>query len=602
MPTLLIEDFKLGIDARNMNESIKPGAVIQGDNCVINQGGELEKHEAWRKAFKLPTGNTHGMRVVDDITFVFGSVANPGTMPQKVEYIQLTPASGGTMTQVLHTTLFAGLIYVIAVYDTGKIVHFYDTDEVVALPDKSAVGSFVLSGTGGEVNQIRVDSVDLVLGNIPFNTDVTQTAKDVRDAINTNPTIPNYRATSLAGRVIISASAPGIVANGKVLTALATGMVVAVDIATLAGGTVHTAQTEFQPGAYAFTAESKMNVLSSTQLIGSHLNDPLDYDQSAADPTATPPTSAAAGEFIINMASHESATDTLRAMAPYFKNYAILSRNSIQIWDLDPDPDLQAKVQIIPNSGTVSAGSVLGFGNDTAFLGRTGIRSLRGRDSSNLASVNDIGTAIDPIIQELVLNEKIATRTSLAVLDPLTDRYYLAIGEEAYIFNYFPGNKISGWTKTNIGFKVDVFDQRELRIIVRSGDTVYQLGGSQSGTGVCSETQYGDRNFPDGDGLGLNSQADIITPFFDSSDASRFKYESGVDVTCEGKWEVYILQHPADLTKQRHVCTIDGSTHRMNKIPLIGKATHTAFRFVSVGHEFAKISRIQKHYTTGEKG
>lgn len=597
MASLVIQDFKAGLDSRSMGESTLPGALIRADNCVINQGGEVEKHEAWVKVFNLPDSKTYGMRVVNDITYVFGSEpeGSLGSLPQKVQYQQLNPAAGGAMTGVIATELFDGKIYAIATFDTGRIVHFYDGTEVEDFVDRSSVAELTLSsGSTGQIETVRVDGIDLLIGQVPFNTSLEQTAKDLADQINLYPSIPDYRATSLGTRVIISTIEPGTDGNGRTLTSTYNGIVVNVNIPTFAGGSVFPSpDAEFQPGTYPFTGEAKMNILASSILHYSHVNDPTDFDPSPAPPTL--------GEGFINLSNHSSGSESLKAMANYFDAYAILGQDTIQIWELDPDPVLNNKRQTIRDSGTVAPQSVVSFGNDTAYLDRSGVRSLRGRDSSNSANVNDIGTAIDPTIQDLIINDKLNTTQAVGTVDPLNGRYYLAIGEEMYIFNYFPGNKVSGWTKSLPGFKVDVFDQRELKIVARSGDSIYQLGGGQSAMGYCPETRYGTQGLPDGTGDGFNSQVDIITPFFDASDPSRFKIEKGMDILSEGKWQIFILHDPKDLSKQREVAKIDGSSLKEGRIPMTGHAPHLAFRFVSIGHEFSKISKILKHFDMGEQ-
>lgn len=50
------------------------------------------------------------------------------------------------------------------------------------------------SGSGGQVTQIAVNSVNLLSAPIPYNTSLAQTAQDVVDHINRNYTSPNYFA------------------------------------------------------------------------------------------------------------------------------------------------------------------------------------------------------------------------------------------------------------------------------------------------------------------------------------------------------------------------------------------------------------------------
>ena len=584
MPSVVIQNFNNGLDARNMPEATQGGALLRANNCVINHGGEVEKHEAWNKIFSLPTGKTFGLRVISDITHVFGSVANPGAMPQKTVYDQLVPASGANMTGVIDTELFDGKIYVIATFDDGHIVHFYDGTEVTDLVDRTAVGKVTIAGTSGTVDDITVDGIQITIGQIGFNTDLTQTAKDVARNINYNKTAPNYRATPYGATVIISADLPGTDANGKIVSAAYSGLVVTVTVSPMAGGSAHPAN-EYQPGTFAYTSTEKMHSINKSVVHFSDINLPMAYD----------PTGPGAGAGFINMANHVTGSEEVVAAAVYFNSHGFFTRSNIQIWNLDPDPDYNAREQTLQNTGAVAPQSVVAYGNDVVYLSNTGVRSLQIRDSSRAANVNDIGTSIDPLLQELIANNRQDTQEAQAIVDPLTQRYYLSIGEDIYIFNFFPGNDVNAWTKSEPGFKVEQFDTRELRIVCRAGDSIYQLGGPTGANGVCPTNRYGTRGSSD------NVQADIITPFIDAGDPSRFKLEKGLDLAIEGEWDVYLLTDPKDLTVQLPICTLNESTFKIGRLPLDGYGTHFAFRFVSRGYQYARISKILQHFDLGEQ-
>src|SRR3546814_1116196 len=84
-------------------------------------------------------------------------------------------------------------------------------------------------------------------------------------------------------------------------------------------------------------------------------------------------------------------------------NLAIFARRAIQIEYVDPDPALNQQLQVLNNIGTVAPHSVVSFGDsDVLFLSESGVRSLRARDSSNSASVSDVGTPVDQLILDAV--------------------------------------------------------------------------------------------------------------------------------------------------------------------------------------------------------
>src|SRR3546814_2231070 len=98
---------------------------------------------------------------------------------------------------------------------------------------------------------------------------------------------------------------------------------------------------------------------------------------------------------------------------------AIFSRNSIQIWTMDPDPDLNVLTQRLQKTGTFAGKSALSYGAlDVFYLHSSGVRSLRARDSSNAAYVNDVGIALDPEIRAYMKTLTAAQReAAIAVME-----------------------------------------------------------------------------------------------------------------------------------------------------------------------------------------
>jgi len=570
MPTLVIQDTKGGLDARNMRETTLPGSLLEADNCVINEGGELQKLKSWERIFRLPAG-TFGLKQIRDVTHVFGSDPEPGGIPQKVQYNRLQKGSLN-MINILSVDLFDGLMYVVAQYDDGTIVHFYDGNEVTGWVDGRASAVFeITGGTSGSITSVTVDGVETLSGSVAFNTDLITTASDVAANINGNTSSPNYIAVPDGPRVIVRADLPGTAANGRTLAVNASTLTTNVIQPTFAGG-IDNPGGVFQPGTYVKTINEKMYALSESLLHFSNIDKPTEWD---------PNTGVGAG--FINLSNHSAGSEQLLAIAEYVDRYAIFSNQNIQIWSLDPDEELNVKNETLKQVGTLAPRSVVPFGNDTAFLDRSGIRSLRARDSSRSANVSDIGTAIDPLIRDLILEKANSVPNAQGITDPLTGRYFLSIDDEIFIFSLFPGNKVSAWTVSKVDFVVEYFDQRDLSVIARSGDNIYQLGGPLNDA-------YDDR------------QVNARFPYIDAGDPSRDKKIIGLDVACEGEWDVYIAEDTRDETKERKVATIIDSTFKKPKIAIQGISTHISLRFVSRGNGPAKIGRVLIHFDQGPQG
>lgn len=570
MPAVIIQDFRAGRDARHMNETTLPGALLEAENSVVNEGGEIERQKEWVVRHGLPAG-TIGMQVFGDIINVYGSIDEPAGVPQKVNYNKLLAATGKAMIAVTSADLFEGLQYVATRTADGSIVHFYDGAEVVGLKDDRAFASFVLdSGTSGSVDSVKADGVEILSTPVAFDTSLEITAAAVVAAINDNISSPNYVAIQDGARIIVKDQAGGTGPNGFFLVPTVSTLIITIDTPVFEGG-VNNAADIFRPGPIVRTIDSKMYFIVDSLLHFSNIGFPTQWDPNVG-----------IGAGFIDMSNHSGGSQELTAIAEYFDLYAIFATITTQIWALDPDEDLNKKEQNVRLKGAFASGSVQAYGNDTVFLDRSGIRSLRARDSSRSANVSDIGTAIDPLIRNLILNSESDVKKSVSVIDPLTGRYILAIDKELFIFSLFPTNKISAWTTSKTTFPVEQMDQFGLTIVARSGNTIYQLGGVDGQT-------YG------------SDITNVRLPFIDAGDPSRLKKMFGVDFAVEGQWKVFLSEDVKDPTKEREIMTLSGSTFREGQLPINGQSGHISLRFESVGSVFGKLGRVVIHYKTGRQ-
>lgn len=154
------------------------------------------------------------------------------------------------------------------------------------------------------------------------------------------------------------------------------------------------------------------------------------------------------GNGYVTLSDAYSESDTAQAIVPYQGRLAVLSKNSIQIWQIDADPANYQLMQILENVGTFAKLSAVAFGElDVFFLYRTGIRSLRVRDASNNAYLSDVGSPVDFLVQASIAS---ATETqqgaACAVMEPNTSQYWCFLYDTIYVLSYFPQMKISAWS------------------------------------------------------------------------------------------------------------------------------------------------------------
>ena len=282
---------------------------------------------------------------------------------------------------------------------------------------------------------------------------------------------------------------------------------------------------------------------------------------------AEPANFTGTGAGFIDMSTHARGADEITALVRYQDFAAIFSRRTIQIWFLDPNPTLSRQAQVLANTGTLSARSLVEFGDsDVFYIDQSGIRSMRARDSSNNAFTTDIGSPIDPLISDAIcLCGNGGMPPISAAVEPADGRVWFAIGDTIYVFSYFPGSKVSAWTTYKPGFVVDDMVEFEDRIYLRSGNTFYVYGSRVGPYAYSADTEV-----------------EAWLPYLDAEKPSRAKLLHGVDVSCRGEWEVRLGMEPERLDVSDLLGRVTGQTFTHQRVPIQGQSTHLSLRFRSI--------------------
>ena len=482
------------------------------------------------------------------------------------------------------------------------------------------------SGVNNRVTSITVDGVEALSVPVPWTGSNSVLAANIASQIDAFASTPEYAANASGADVTISAAAgSGAAPNGftivvtvdvggsstiTVSTPTATGGGVDAaagqaqqatvtiggtfeagdrfNIRLVKGGLTKRFGTEGNPsqvGTNALTFKSKLySTVSSLTFFSGVGNASVFNNENAASP----------GANFINMSTQDEGSQTLTGAGVYQGNLAVFARNTIQIWSVNADEDLNVFLESLKNTGTRAGGSILAFGNnDVVYLADSGIRSLRARDSSNAAFVSDIGTLIDPFVLDYIQTLTAAQiEAADAVLEPRDDRYWLTVGTRVFVFSFFPGAKISAWSyfdlTDDVGGAISTFARTEDRLFARSGDVVYQYGGNT------------DAVYP----LANEAEVQVILPFLDGGTPATKKNLSGWDVGCENDWLVELYPNPkrgadatAPLTPLKvQLGTAPGTTYMEGIADLGIEATHFALSFTCSAAGFAKLMNTALHW------
>lgn len=469
-------------------------------------------------------------------------------------------------------------------------------------------------GANKGVSSVTVDGVEVLGAQVNYTTSNSILAAAIASQINTYSSSPEYTASASGNVVTISAAAgTGSGPNGFVVAA-AVDTGVTVDTANMADGvdavtgqpqiTTLTVGGTFQagdkfnaklgdtnfgyigkPSARArnlLTFKGKMYATTGGSLAEfSGVNSGTVWDNTSA---------AAPGANFINAAAQDEGSQELTGLGVFQGTLALFARNIVQTWQVDADESLNAVLNTVKNTGTRSPQSILAYGNrDLYYLHDSGIRSLRARDSSNAPFVDDVGTPIDPLVQETVSALTDArVEAACAAIEPLDGRYFLAVGSTVFVFNYFPGNNVSAWTTwdttDDIGADIVTFATEGQALYARAGNTIYEYGGAAGDT------------YPDAGEV----VATVLLPYLDGDKPAHEKTLSGFDTAASGEWRVRFYIEPADTAAYIEIGRVTKPTYGLEIHEGREVATHVAVEMVADKAGAATITNMCIHYTTAE--
>lgn len=307
------------------------------------------------------------------------------------------------------------------------------------------------------------------------------------------------------------------------------------------------------------------------------------------------------GSGFIDVTTQDAGSADLVGLEPYYNHLALLGRRSIQIWVMDPDPALNQLDEVLANIGLIAPNAVSRYGNgDVLFLADTGIRSLRARDSSNAAILNDIGSPIDPIVMErrIGIGESQAERIR-AVVDPRSGHFWLVWDDVIFVLALYPATRVTAWSIYKPGFICDYATVAGGRVAIRDTENrIFVLGG------VTDPAKAFDNYSP---GATLAAEYDttpvtVETPFVDLSRPATFKNFLGIDIACEGVWSIYANSDVDAPGVYEHIANVNNSTYGIAKIPYHSHSPHLQLKLTSTDARQAKVGAIAVHYQEAEQG
>lgn len=328
---------------------------------------------------------------------------------------------------------------------------------------------------------------------------------------------------------------------------------------------------------------SKMYAVWGNILYFSALNDPSFW---------TPNDTTKPGAGFIQIDSQQSGGVQLMGLSVYYNQLAVFSTTECQLWAMDEDPASNQLVQTISNCGLVAphARSPYSTG-DVLFLHTSGVRSLKARDSSNAASVSDIGSPVDDPVRQFIAQARVADpghpvpeqlAISMGVIEPLTGQFWLNLGTDIYVLSLSPASNITAWSTYSDGFTPDWMAIADDRIWLRAGADLYAFTG-------WSRQLYD------------ASTIEAITPLIAGNEPATAKEFTSFDAALEGTWVFEVGTNLLDPTVRDLVGTVTGPSFGQGSIGLSNDGTHISVRATCTDAARARIGNMMFHYNKGHE-
>lgn len=324
------------------------------------------------------------------------------------------------------------------------------------------------------------------------------------------------------------------------------------------------------------TFGSKMYGVDGRLLRFSAINDPTKW---------TPPGGTNNdGSGYIDLSAQDADSENLIGIEVYLGNLAVFSSLSCQIWKVDPDPTLNQFVQLLRSTGLIASNGALQFGQDVLYVSAHGIRSLKVQNVSLTAGTTDIGTPIDEIFRDLIIqNGQAWFANARCLIQPRSGRVFVVLPDRIYVLSTFQEPAITAWSMFDAPFGFVDSCVAEPWVVLRGDDNIIYLYGSD----VRADYDA--------------TEAEIITPALACDSPSKTKMFHGFDAGAEGTWTLSVGCDPNVQATEEQVATFTGSTYMQTELTMPEVSTHISLRFRTTDATRCRLGQVSILFDGGEE-
>lgn len=257
---------------------------------------------------------------------------------------------------------------------------------------------------------------------------------------------------------------------------------------------------------------------------------------------------------------------------------AVLTRDSCQLWNVDPNPTAISLSDTVENVGSSFPKTVANVGGDLYFLSDYGVRSITTQAYTENLVDEDVGSPIDSLVRNAIEQAHVDGIAPKSFYFYGTGQYILSFGNHLFVYSISRTARISAWSEYYLSFPVDAVAELGKRLYFRSGDDIY-LFDEESAT----------------DG-GIQYETVIELPYMDFKKPGQLKQVIGIDAVMDGSAYISIGFDSRDPDARTPEVFVHGNSRPGGMIPTPCCGTEISLRIRNYDDKPFKLNALTVYF------
>lgn len=256
----------------------------------------------------------------------------------------------------------------------------------------------------------------------------------------------------------------------------------------------------------------------------------------------------------------------------------VLTRDSCQLWTIDPDPNNMGLYDVVENVGSSFPKTVANVAGDLYFLSDYGVRSITTQVYTENLVDEDVGSPVDSLVRQAIADAQASGIEPRAFYFYGTGQFVLGFGSHLFVYSISKTAKIAAWSHYYLQFEVDAVAELGKRLYFRSGNEIYAF----------DETAYTD--------AGIQYEVMIELPWMDFKRPGELKMIHGIDAVLEGDAYLSIAFNANNADARTPEVHIKGNTRPYGMIPIPCAGTEFSLRIRNYSSSAFKLNALTVYY------